>query len=472
MSELRAAMVGFEITPRFHPQFGAWGTSPTQPELDLPLYARCLAVEQDGRKLLWYGSDLVGFPIDECNGLRDEIAGQVGMEREQVIFSTSQTHSSGAFPGSDVTGSGLIDGSENDAAYAAEERKRVMQLYFDAGREALESVQPVNLFAGRGHCDNMSYNTRYPMAGGAIKFSRHHSEGLQSGKFFDPTIGLLRFEDKHGRPLGVVFNFCCHPATMIMDKWVSPDWVGTARRYIEEASGGAPAMFIQGFCGDVNCYHIFGSADNARQNGEKLGKAAAEAMGTLIPARTEPFNFDWQTVELPTRPMWTAAELDVEIAGREAFVEQLQRDPQATWFCGVNFPEQMTVEQRLKGVGFQLAYFYEARKRLAANDVPPPLEITLGAVRIGDVGAAVSPGENFTYTGDRVRRTSPFVHTLVCGDSNGLFGYIGGDRDIDQRGYETFSFWATMNMGGFQLCPAKGTADTIVHSLTGLLRQL
>ena len=75
----------------------------------------------------------------------------------------------------------------------------------------------------------------------------HHAEGLQSGKYYDPVIGLVRFDDKQGKPLGVIFNFCAHPATMIGDKYISPDWVGTARQYVEEAVGGAPALFAQGF---------------------------------------------------------------------------------------------------------------------------------------------------------------------------------------------------------------------------------
>lgn len=59
-SQLHAAMVGFDFTPKFHPEFGAWGTTPIMTEVDLPLLGRCLALEQDGRRLVWLAFDLCG----------------------------------------------------------------------------------------------------------------------------------------------------------------------------------------------------------------------------------------------------------------------------------------------------------------------------------------------------------------------------------------------------------------------------
>ena len=50
MSTLHVGMVGFDITPRFHPQYGAWGTTPTVTELDMPLLSRCVAIKQDDRR--------------------------------------------------------------------------------------------------------------------------------------------------------------------------------------------------------------------------------------------------------------------------------------------------------------------------------------------------------------------------------------------------------------------------------------
>lgn len=473
MSKLRVGIAGFDITPHFHPTCGAWGCTPTMTELDMPLLARCIALEQDDRRLLWFGSDLVGETVPGTNVLRSEVAAALGLQMSQVVWSTSQTHSSGAVPGSVLTGSSICDRSKQDPDFVANERSRLIAAYIEGARESIRRLQPATVWAGRAYCDSVSYNTRFPMPTGGVKFSRHHAEGLQSGKPFDTTIDLVRFDDVHGNALGAIFNFCAHPATMINDKMISPDWVGTARQSIEAAIGGAPVMYVQGFCGDVNCYHIFGTPKQARQTGARLGKVAVEALPTLVPARGEPFQYIYKTIELTCQPMPTREQLGAQLAARQAFVDGLIDDPAATWFCGINAPDPFNVEQKIAFVEVQMKYLREGIRMLDAGESPrTSLPITLAAIRIGDVAAVLSPGENFTETGMQIRRRSPFVHTLICGDTNGLLGYIGTDGEIDRGGYETDSFWKMLYFEGFRLAPAKGSADKIIQCGLELLQGL
>ena len=476
MSQLKVGIVGFDITPGIHATCGAWGTIPRMTEIDLPLMARCIALEQDDRRLLWFGSDLIGETPPITNGLRDEVADALGLTRDQIIWSTSQTHSSGALPGSTRTGSSIANLSRQAPEFMTAQRKRFITAYVEAGREAVDRARPATVWAGRGYCDSVSYNTRFPMPTGGVKFSRHHAEGLQNGKFFDPTIGLVRFDDERGNVLGGIFNFCAHPATMINEKWVSPDWVGSARRCIEEALGGAPMMFCQGMCGDVNCHHIFGTPEQARRTGTRLGMAAVEALETLIPARPEPLAWTLGTVELPCRPMPTRNEFQAELEARRAFIDELAHDPAATWFLGVNVSERFTVEEKIAFVGRQTDYMREGLRMLDAGESgPTALSFPVGAVRIGDVAAFLSAGENFTMTGMRIRARSPFAHTLICGDTNSLFGYVGDDAEIDRGGYETDSHWKMLYPAGFRLAPAKGAVDRIIATacemLDGLARR-
>ncbi len=470
---LKAGIVGFDITPKIHPKFGAWGSTPSVTELDLPLLARCIALDEGGRRLLWFGSDLIGETIKGTDVYRDEIAGGLGLRRDQVIFSTSQTHSSGAVPGSALTGSSVCDTSKNDPQFMAQERKRWMDSYIAAGRQAIAELQPVKVWAGRGFCDSISYNRRSPMPAGGVKFSRSHREGLQNGKYYDPTVGLVRFERPDGKPLGAIFNFCSHPATMVNDRMISPDWVGTARAHIEEALGGAPAMYVQGFCGDVNCHHIFGTPAQAKRTGARLGRAAVEALPTLIPVRGEPLLSEFRTIQIECQAMASRAELERQLSTRLAFIDELKDDPAATWFDGVNFPEQLIPALRVVGVQLQIDHIREGLRMLQAGEKPrPSLPLPLGAVRIGDVGCLISPGENFTITGRNIRVRSPFAHNLICGDTNGLFGYIGTDDEIDRGGYETSSFWKLLMHDGFRTAPAKGTTDRIIQASVDLLRSV
>ena len=479
MSRLRAAMVGFEITPRIHPEHGAWGTTPLVQKLDPEssgLRSRCLVLDQGERRVIWFGSDLCGEPVPFTQQLRSEVAEALGVDVERVVWSTSQSHSTGAIPGSAMSGSALTKKVAIDKPFIEMERRRLMDGFIGAARQAIDQLQPVQIWSGRGYCDSIGYNSRLPMPSGGCKFSRSYAEGLQSGKFYDPTIGLVRFDGADGKPIGAIFNFCCHPAVLIRNEHCSPDWVGTARQCIEEALDGAPAMFLQGFCGDVHPRHMFGTPQQAAMLGRRLGQAAVEALPTLIPTRPDPFAYAWKTIELPCQRMPTRDECEQQIAECEAFIAKVtQHDPQATWVCGYNHPDPdlFTAEQRAAGTQLSIDYYRELIRLIdAGQELRQTHSLTLGALRLGDVAAALSPGENFTLTGLRVRSRSPFVHTLICGDTNGLFGYVGTDDEIDRGGAETSASWRLTAMGGYRLPLAKGSAQRVTDELVSLLRDL
>jgi hypothetical protein len=355
----------------------------------------------------------------------------------------------------------------------AEQRKRFINACVDAGREAINGLRPAKLRAGRGHCDSMSYNSRLPMPGGGVKFSRQYDEGLQSGKFFDPTITMVRFEDREGRAIGAIFNFGCRLATIINERWLSPDWVGAARTHVEDALDGAPAMYLQGTGGDVTCYHIFGTPAQARQNGEKVGRAAAGAMATLIPVRAEPIACVFEQIEIPCQPMPTLHWFEQQIESRQRFIDQLTDDPGATWFCGLNLPEQMGTQDKIVVANTHIRYMREGLRMVDVGELPPSeLPVTVGAVRIGDVGAVLLPGIQFATTGLRIRQRSPFTHTLICSDTGGIVGYIGPDDEIDRRGYETETSWFKLTLDGFRRPPAHGSVDRVVNTSGDLLQRL
>jgi len=125
------------------------------------------------------------------------------------------------------------------------------------------------------------------------------------------------------------------------------------------------------------------------------------------------------------------------------------------------------------GVQMQIDYLEEARWMLDAGEsARQTLDFPLAAVCTGDIGLALSAGENFTLTGDQIRTRSPFPITLICGDTNGLFGYIGDDAEIDRGGYGTDSFWKMQFTDGFRLALVQGTVDRIISTSVGLLKQV
>lgn len=90
MIQFRASMTGFEATPSIYPKYGAWGTTPTMTQVDLPLLSRCLAMEAGGRTLSWYSHDLTGLSCVATLQLRRCVADAVDVPVDQAIWSTSK----------------------------------------------------------------------------------------------------------------------------------------------------------------------------------------------------------------------------------------------------------------------------------------------------------------------------------------------------------------------------------------------
>lgn len=83
-------MTGFDATPRIHPKYGAWVTTPMMTQVDLPLLSRSLAMEAGGRTLLWYSHDLTGLSCAATLQLRRCVADAVDVSVDQAIWPTSK----------------------------------------------------------------------------------------------------------------------------------------------------------------------------------------------------------------------------------------------------------------------------------------------------------------------------------------------------------------------------------------------
>ena len=73
----------------------------------------------------------------------------------------------------------------------------------------------------------------------------------------DPTVAVLRMDDRNGNPLAVLTNYACHPVVFGSDKFqYSADYPGVANSVVEKALGGSvQSFFVQGADGDINPYY-------------------------------------------------------------------------------------------------------------------------------------------------------------------------------------------------------------------------
>ncbi len=219
-----------------------------------PIFVRALFLEQGELHAVLLSLPLLLVPGE----LEEEIARRAALGTETcLLVAATHTHSG---PGGTwdnplvaLGGNGLFDPLRADAVAQAAE---------DAIALARERLLPARLSAG---VESWTAGPAVPRSG-----------------LIDPALGAARLLDGDGRTLASLLVYGMH-ATVIPRSahGLDGDWPEAAAQALEQASGGAPALVLQGAGGNATFLRV-GLPDDPRQAARQLGaRVAAEASRLL-----------------------------------------------------------------------------------------------------------------------------------------------------------------------------------------------
>ncbi len=297
-------------TPSSHLRFGTARADITQPVgiyhrmwgaashdkaagVHRPLYADALALRPlhgDGLGLLRLLIDLVGLGKNELDELVQTAAAASGMPAENVVVTFSHTHSAGMMTPDRIP----LPGGDLIPGYLAELNATVARI----SREAVERTQEAVISYARGRC-GMAANRDCWDDQRAIFVC-----GYNATTPADDTLLVGRVTDTNGNPLATLVNYACHPTTLAWEnQLISPDYVGSLRESVEEATG-APCLFLLGACGELGPTNGFvGDTAVADRNGREVAYAALSALASLGPPAAD-FAYTGPVVSGATLGAW------------------------------------------------------------------------------------------------------------------------------------------------------------------------
>ncbi|MCE5345147.1 MAG: neutral/alkaline non-lysosomal ceramidase N-terminal domain-containing protein [Bacteroidales bacterium] len=205
------------------------------------LWAKALALEDaKGKKVILVTADLLGFPKNMSDHIRDQIAVKYGLTRSQIILSSSHTHTG------PVLMDALFDIYPLDAAqlgvikkYSDNLEKKIIALT----GEALHSMVPAQLFSMNGVA-RFQVNRR-----NNNETTLNKQTDLNGPN--DYAVPVLKVADSSGNLMAVAFGYACH-ATVLNFYQFSGDYPGFAQIEMEKLHPGVTAMFFQGAGADQN----------------------------------------------------------------------------------------------------------------------------------------------------------------------------------------------------------------------------
>lgn len=440
-----------------------------------PLYAKALVLDDGQTTVVIVSMDITAIGGREISmrmlddvgedflpKLRSRIQAELKIPANNILVNASHTHPPGHMLCSD---------------------DEQIERTFDAISRAKQNMVPVKVGVGCGYEDRITMNRTLRLKNGKHWSVRHtnpspRDEDVAEIAPIDPEIGVLRIDRLDGRPLGVVYNFACHPLFGDAKGSVTANYPGIASKIIEDNLGhDAMALFLQGAGGDAIdvSFKTFATPRDVTPIGTMLGLSTLEAWRG-IHTQDATLKVVSETIELPRRtdvpeqvallqaeqaelleslkgttlnfksflPLYIQYSLNPEFPLSDSYNylrEQKIGDDKLISMDSVNraniekFMSNIRAMEKLARIGDKIETLLK-HKEINDKAGSPTISAEVMGIKIGDCVLISTPVEALTEVGQNVKKASPYEHTFMAAFSNGYMHYGVPAAYYDKGGYE------------------------------------
>jgi hypothetical protein len=400
---LMAGTAKVNITPRTPiPMSGYGGRNDPFKGVHDELFTRVLVLSDGKNKAAIISVELIGISNAFWKDVTYALEKKTGIRKEFVLLSAVHNHSGPAINVYDE------DKAPEVLAYIEELKEKIIA----ATKDAMNTMVPVKVGVGKGEC-KMNINRRAQNGKGEIAL------GMNPYGPCDHEAGVIRVEDKAGKPVSVIMNWPCHGVVLGPRNYlITGDWPGAASAYAEKLFGeNVTALLTIGASGDIN--PLYGPHIDFENNnsyafgkdaiGEDLAKESLRITKGLKPFSTAMISASQRVISLPAKKK-------------------------------ENEPGIFQQPNSLK------------------ND---SLQVRLSVLKIGNIILTGVSGEVFNEISVKMRSQSPYAFTWMITHCNGSSGYLVTDAAYSEGGYEVNSTRAK-----------SGAEKAIIENLLAMINEL
>jgi acetyl esterase/lipase len=415
--------LGFRLSGYFHERISTG--------VHDPLRAKALYLRQDREAVAFVLCDLIGISLDVSQEARRLAGARLGVASDRIVVGATHCHTGPLYFGAlreHLHEKALREhGSDphEKLDYAAELVSRLVEV----ASRARDLAAPVELAAARTREGHLSFNRRFHMMDGTVRFNpgKLNPEIVRAAGPIDPDLDVVFWRAGAGQqPFGALTVFALH-----LDTVGGTEYSGDFPRHLESSlrerfGGRFQSLFGAGACGDLN--HI----DVSEERPQK-GHGEAQRIGEAIAQRTIEALADARPVAARL-----AARSAVVRAPLQRFssldLEQARRDLDKLGSPELPFLDQVR------------AYRIVSLALRGGNAIAMEVQ----AFRLGDDLAVVTlPGEVFVELGLAIKQVSPFRQTIVVELANDAPGYIPTRKAFIEGSYEVVN--SRVEHGGGEL---------------------
>jgi neutral ceramidase len=394
-----------------------------------PVFARSLVLDNGSTRAALIAVDAGAIPSELHAKVSARAAAELEIPASQLLISASHTHS---VP------------FRLDAG--------IEETILRALRDSIARLQPAQVAWGTGvSYINVNRDRIDPR-------TQRWWEGPNYDGPSDKTVAVVRVETPGGAPIAVYYNYAVHGVITGTLDMISGDIPGAASRYVEESlGGGAVALFASGAAGDQNPIY-FNQTYELREIRIADYAKRGEDISNAMPPGGQGLDRNNPRVQLLMEQQKRMNETLGQMLGEE--VLHVVRE-------GLEKP---AADATLHGA--QASFSCPARRRTDSGRAGTAgtyvdageVAIDLGVLRIGDVYIGAVDAEVYNEIAQRLKRESPFKHTMMSTLTNGMAqtGYVPSDEAF---GYNVFTVLSSRLKQG---CAEAGIVDGLLELMRGL----
>jgi neutral ceramidase len=416
VAQLTAGLAVADITPPIGYRMSGYFNERLSTGTLNPLHAKAIVLRQGDASAAMVFCDIIGMSLDVSSRARRLAAERTGIPESNILIAATHSHTGPLYFGAlrkhfhDTAVAEHGDDPCEKVDYAEE----LVGKLVGAITQANTAAKPVLLAAGSTDQQGLSFNRRFHMKDGTVRFNPGvlNPDIVGAAGPIDPEVGMVFFRDADGDcPIAAIINFALHLDTIGGTNYAA-DYPYYLEQLLREKYGDKfVLLFGTGTCGDINHIDV---TKKERLQTDYIGRSLAETV-----------NAKKESLKIIPEPL-----LGVVTGIVEAPLQQFGPDKVA-W-----------ARENIKKVGTKELSFLEqveAYKILAIQmrrSRTIPLEVQVFRLS-RDVAVVGLPGEVFVDLGLAIKQASPFATTLVIELCQDAPGYIPTKKAFAEGSYET-----------------------------------
>jgi len=400
--------VGYRMSGYFHERLST-GTSN-------PLRAKAVVLRQGSESAALVSCDIIGLSPDVSSRVRKRASKETGIPAENILLAATHSHTGPLYFGAlrKHLHEKAVAKHDSDPCEKTDYPSKLVRRIARAITKASAAAKPVRLEAGSAEQHGLSFNRRFHMKNGTVRFNPGvlNPDIVRVAGPIDPEVGIVFFRQADaGDRIAALINFALHLDT-VGGSMYAADYPFYVEQSLRERYGkDLTLLYGTGTCGDINHIDV---TKRERLKTDYIGRTLAEtvlAKSESLKAIAEPvLAVRSEIVEVPLqhcgpeRVAWARENIKKVGTSELSFLEQVEAY------------KILAIEMRgARTIGLEVQVFRLSR----------------------DVAVVGLPGEVFVDLGLAIKKASPFAHTLVIELCQDAPGYIPTRKAFAEGSYET-----------------------------------